>query len=71
MGKHERLKNWIDTLNPEQMKKVILELTDFAIDAEEVSFWTDTTAPYWSNSGENLDGTDRKSEDEDEIDTPF
>lgn len=34
MTKLERLKEWIKTLNNEQKEDIILELTDFAIDAE-------------------------------------
>lgn len=58
MTREKRLKNWIKTLNKEQLKTIVLELTEFAIDSEEVSFYDDTIKPYWSNTGENLDGTE-------------
>lgn len=58
MSRKERLKEWIKTLNEEQKDNVILNLTDFAIDAEEVSFYGTSKVPYYSNSGENIDGTE-------------
>jgi len=57
MTKRERLKEWIKTLNEEQKENVILELTDFAIDAEYVNFYDDTKVPYFDGDGENIDGT--------------
>ena len=63
MSKRERLKEWIKTLNEEQKDKVILELTDFAIDAEYVKFYDDTKVPYFDGDGENIDGTETKYED--------
>jgi hypothetical protein len=63
MTKRERLKEWIKTLNEEQKDNVILELTDFAIDAEYVKFYDDTKVPYYDNTGERLDGTEYDDED--------
>lgn len=63
MTKRERLKDWIKTLNEEQKDKVILELTDFAIDAEYVKFYDDTKVPYFDGDGENIDGTETEHED--------
>lgn len=63
MTKRERLKEWIKTLNEEQKENVILELTDFAIDAEYVKFYDDTKVPYFDGDGENIDGTEREDED--------
>ena len=63
MAKRERLKEWIKTLNNEQKENVILELTDFAIDAEYVKFYDDTKVPYFDGDGENIDGTEREDED--------
>lgn len=63
MTKIERLKEWIKTLNNEQKDTVILELTDFAIDAEYVKFYDDTKVPYFDGDGENIDGTEREDED--------
>ena len=64
MSRRERLKEWIKTLNEEQKDKIILELTDFAIDAEEVSFYESTKAPYWDNSGDRLDGLELEDEED-------
>lgn len=63
MTKTERLKEWIKTLNNEQKDNIILELTDFAIDAEYVKFYDDTKVPYFDGDGENIDGTESEDED--------
>jgi hypothetical protein len=65
MTKTERLKEWIKTLNNEQKDNVILELTEFAIDAEYVKFYDDTKVPYFDGNGENIDGTGTETTDED------
>lgn len=52
----ERLKVWVDSLDKEQLRKIVLETVEFCVDSEEVSFYSSTTSPYWSNSGERLDG---------------
>lgn len=65
MNKYEeRLKNWIATLSDLQKERVILQLTTFAIQAEEVSMWDDTAVPYLRNTGENLDGSETTDESE-------
>lgn len=61
MSKRERLKEWIKTLNEKQKENVILELTEFAIDAEYVKFYEDTKVPYFDGDGENIDGTKGES----------
>ena len=63
MKRQERLKVWIKTLNEEQKDKIILELTDFAIDAEYVGFYETTKSPYYYNTGDRLDGLDLEDED--------
>jgi len=63
MTKTERLKEWVKTLNNEQKDSIILELTDFAIDAEYVKFYDDTKTPYFDGDGENIDGIERQDED--------
>lgn len=60
MSKRERLKEWVKTLNNEQKDSIILELTDFAIDAEYVNFYDGTKTPYYDSTGENLDGTEEE-----------
>lgn len=64
MKRTERLKEWVDTLTQDQLKKIVLETVDYCIDSEEVSFYDSTKIPYWSNSGENLDGTESNSYDD-------
>lgn len=64
MTRRERLKEWVDTLTHDQLKKIVLETVDYCIDSEEVSFYNSTKVPYWSNSGENLDGTESDTDDD-------
>jgi len=54
----KELKEWIETLNESQLKEIVLETVTFCIDAEEVSFDNEEKYPYWSNTGERLDGLD-------------
>lgn len=59
MNRTERLKVWVETLNKEQLKNIVLELTDFAIDSEYVNFYEESKVPYWDASGDTLDGTEQ------------
>ena len=61
MKRTERLKNWVDTLEPEMIKKLLVDCIDELIDAETINFYADSRAPYWDGNGERLDGI----EDED------
>ena len=63
MTRRERLKEWIKTLNEEQKDTIIVELTDFSIDAEYVGFYDTTKVPYYNHTGERLDGTECDDED--------
>lgn len=58
MTRRERLKKWIKTLNKKQIEKVIIDLVEYGIDSEEVSFWESSEKPYYSNSGDYLDGSE-------------
>ena len=49
-----RLKEWASKLTHEQLQDIVVKLTIFAIDSEEVSFWDDAVNPYWSGDGEPL-----------------
>lgn len=62
MSRIERLKVWVNTLNEEQLKNIIVNTVDYCIDAEEVSFYDTTKVPYWSDSGERLDGSSDDNE---------
>lgn len=52
MNKSEKIKQWVSRLTADDMRHALVELIEFAIDAEEVSF--PDLAPYWSNTGEPL-----------------
>jgi len=55
----ERLATWISTLSESKKDSILLELINYAIDSEEVAFYKDTQVPYWSNSVEQIDGSER------------
>lgn len=56
---HERLKKWIDTLDPEKIKEIALECIEELIVAETVGFYDTTEVPYWDTTGDALDGSER------------
>jgi len=56
MNRRERLKMFIKTLSDEQKDEIMLELLDYSIDAEEVSFYESSKTPRWAHSGDRLDG---------------
>ncbi len=62
----DRLTEWSKTLSEEQMRMLVVELTDYAIDSEYVNFYDDTKVPYWDGNGEHIDGTVRPDEEPDE-----
>lgn len=62
MTDRERLEEWINTLSESQKDLILLKLGVYAIDSEEVAFYKDTVIPYWSNSGENIDGSEREDD---------
>ena len=49
------------TLTPERMKFALIESVEMLIEFEEVSF--SDNRPYWSNTGDNIDGTEQVEED--------
>ncbi len=57
-----RLKEWINTLSEEQMKKIIFETVEYCIDSECVNFYESNKAPYWDGNGERLDGVKETNE---------
>ncbi|MCK9446285.1 hypothetical protein M0Q50_05275 [bacterium] len=61
MKRIERLKNWVDTLEPQMVKDLLVECVDNLVDFEYINFYEDSKSPYWDGNGERLDGT----EDED------
>jgi hypothetical protein len=63
MSRRERLKIWIETLEIDQIKDLLVECVDELIDAQIINFYTDTKVPYWDGNGERLDGTEYEEED--------
>jgi hypothetical protein len=64
MTRTERLQEWVETLNEEQLKKIVLELVDEAISSEYVNFYEESKVPYYDATGETLDGTEQVWDDE-------
>ena len=52
MNRLEMIDEWVEKLTNEEMRPLLVELVDFGIDAEMISFGD--LAPYWSNSGDAL-----------------
>ena len=52
MSKTEQVQKWADNLTPEQMRPLLVELTCFACEAEQVRLGG--LAPYWEATGEPL-----------------
>jgi hypothetical protein len=60
----EKLKEWMDSLTIEQLKYALLETTTILIEYEEISLRDDKQKPYWSNCGDNIDGTEDEHEED-------
>lgn len=60
MTQRDRLKIWVSFLTDEQKGKILLEMTDLAINSEYVNFPDDSKSPYYDGDGENIDGTERE-----------
>ena len=63
MKRTERLKNWVDTLDPQMIKDLLVECVDNLVDFEYINFYEDSKSPYWDGNGERLDGTEDEDED--------
>lgn len=67
MSQEQRLKDWIDGLDPDTIKKITLECVSELILTESVNFYESSKAPYWDATGERLDGSEESVyEDDDE-----
>ena len=64
-SQRERLYEWVQGLTREQLMDTLVECTEELILSETVSFWDTTQKPYWDTTGENIDGTERRYDDED------
>ncbi len=58
MKRIERLNQWVETLDSETIKKILVECVDNLIDFEYVKFYEDNKSPFWDGNGERLDGKD-------------
>lgn len=63
MKRIERLKNWVDTLEPQMVKDLLVECVDNLVDFEYINFYEDSKSPYWDGNGERLDGTEDEDDD--------
>ena len=48
----KRIEQWASDLTAEQMRPLLVELVEFAMDADMVNF--PEQAPYWSHTGDAL-----------------
>ena len=58
MNQKDRLKQWVESLEKDQLEKIAVECIQELILSEMISFWDTTKVPYWSHSGDTLDGTE-------------
>lgn len=64
-SKRQRLKEWAAALTPEQAQKALVDMTEYAITSEWISFYKDTQYPYYSTCGEPLvDGQENPYDDD-------
>lgn len=54
MDRRERIAVWSKSLTEDQMRNLIIDLVDYNIQSEIISFYDDCLAPYWDDSGEPL-----------------
>jgi hypothetical protein len=59
----EKLTVWAAGLTAEQMRPLLVELADYAVDSEMVSIYD--FAPYWSHTGDPLIEGQKTHEDDD------
>jgi len=57
MTKEERLKAWIDSLDPEKVKNIAMECILELILIDTLCFYDDTKVPFWDATGDRLDGS--------------
>jgi hypothetical protein len=58
MSRDKNLMTWITTLDREQLRSALFDCIGRLIDIEEVSFHEMSKSPYWSGSGDRLDGSE-------------
>jgi len=57
MTKEERIRMWIDSLDPQKVKEIAIECVLELILVDTLCFYDDTKVPYWDATGETLDGS--------------
>lgn len=63
MTKEERIKAWLDNLNPEKIKDIAMECILELILIDTLCFYDDTKVPYWDATGDTLDGSSNYDEE--------
>lgn len=51
----QRLINWVEELDEEQLRYALLHCVEHLIDSEDVCFPDDYKSPYWESTGEHLE----------------
>lgn len=67
MNRSEKIEKFIETLTVEKKNELLAECIDLLIDGETIGFRTGNDVPHWDGNGENIDGTESASEDDDEF----
>lgn len=60
----ERLNEWVNSLTIEELKFALIETTSMLMEFDEVSYYDHHKSPIWSNTGDNIDGTERVNKEE-------
>lgn len=60
MNKQNKLKEWVNSLTIEELRKTVLDLVEHNLMTEDIRFYEDNDAPYWDTTGDRIDGKERK-----------
>ena len=52
--KHERIVAWAEDLTEDQLRQVVVNLTEHLIDTDDIHFYDSNLAPYWESCGEPI-----------------
>ena len=61
-AKTDQLRAWFEGLEQSKQVEIAIECIEELILAESISFYENTKVPYWSNTGDQLDGFEQEGE---------
>lgn len=53
--KRQRIVDYVENLNIEQLRFICVHAIEFMVDAEYVSYSEDSECFYWDNTGDNIE----------------